>query len=201
MLIAIIALLVISVVLNVMLYQKNNTYELYLSQELNNMVSPLSSSILENEQILLKVLESEQITLEQADRLNSNFGEIGMRYQSILYMGINTNKISPGEISNRPTVELFRPLSDFFEAIIDNENELSVYRLNDKEYKQIENITHMHVELAKVIEEQVKGATTEGMTGEYWDNPNYKKSINNDHWIVVLKEIDSYSIYTLQLTK
>jgi hypothetical protein len=194
----IIPVLIISLIFNGIQYSNNKAYEAYLSQELNNMVSHLSSSILKNEQILLEVVDQKQLTKKQAENLYLNYRTIGIQHQELLFLGKNTNKISSGEILNRPATELMPQLRSYFEEFFDNNDDAtSIYTLSETDIKNIENITAMSEAVANAVRRFIPGATTDGMTSDYWNDPKVNNSLNHNYWIKVLQEIDRYSFHTL----
>ena len=193
-------LLIISLVFNGIQFSSNKAYEAYLTEELNNMVSRLSSSILKSEEILLDVVEQKQLTKEQANGLYRNLRTIGIHHQEILFLGQKTKKIAAGssEISNRTATELMPQLRSYFQHFFDEEAEdTATYSLSKNDLINIENIVIMSVEIADVIRNNIPGASTSGMPSEYWNDPKVRNSINEEYWINVLKAIDQYTFHTL----
>ncbi len=196
----IVPLLIISLVFNGIQFSNNKAYEAYLTEELNNMVSSLSSSILKSEEILLDVVEQKQLTKEQADDLYKYLRSVGLYHQEILFLGQKTKKIAAGssEVSNRTATELMPQLRRYLQHFFDeNAEETATYSLSKNDLKNIENIVIMSVEIADVVRANIPGASTSGMPSEYWNDPKVRNSVNEQYWINVLKAIDQYSFHTL----
>ncbi|MCP8615403.1 hypothetical protein [Salirhabdus salicampi] len=193
--IVVIPLLIISIIINVFLYQENQAYELYLSEQLRNTISPLSSSILRNEEILREIVAREKITATQVEDLNNNYYNIAKSYQTILHTGIKTKKIPPHYISNRPTLIFADELPNYFRSFVEESSvEIISHQFNHEEYKEILKVANLHFQLAELIDDKIVGAKTDGMTSEYWSYPHYNNAVSKTYWIELLSEMETIAI-------
>ncbi|MDX5474293.1 MAG: hypothetical protein LPK00_02045, partial [Bacillaceae bacterium] len=174
-------------------HYKNHHYEVYLSEELNTHLATLIISSFKSEALLKNIVESKQISSENAEELQNSFKNISSSYQLILYMGERTNKLN-GSISHIPSVTFSGELAYYVNAFINAED--NVQTLSDDEYAFFYRLNAMMGELVELMEENVDGVSPQGISqNDYWSNPAYKKSINKKHWILILEKIDGFPWY------
>lgn len=186
-------LLLVSLLVNAFTHYKNHHYEVYLSEELNTHLATLIISSFKSEALLKNIVESKQISSENAEELQNSFKNISSSYQLILYMGERTNKLN-GSISHIPSVTFSGELAYYVNAFINAED--NVQTLSADEYAFFYRLNAMMGELVELMEENVDGVSPQGISqNDYWSNPAYKKSINKKHWILILEKIDGFTWY------
>lgn len=200
----VIGLLMISVFVNYKYYKVNDRYELYLSGEMANQISPLATSIFENADILEKVLQDEVITRELTEVIESNFRQIGMQSQDILYQASRFDRIGH-EVKNIAALKN-SDIRYYFEKIKRDLDEGEKISLTHEQVEQIKVYKTLVDEYKKIIDNEliavpVKDSVSDniahihyGMPEGYWDAYR-EEGITHDYWVNIILKMANPSIY------
>jgi len=157
-----------------------------LSSEIKNGMSALSSSILENDEILERSIQDKQVTNINLNRIGLNYIQIKENYIRLkeiirhidnnFYKNLNSETtIILEEFSSYISMDILKNYRNEYKIIKDEKT----VNLTDEQIYAFEIMQKINSEWAKTIKENVKGATPVGMEQVYWDS--YKNAIKHNY--------------------
>lgn len=94
-----IALILVSI-LGVNKYIENERYESYISLDVANKISRITTDLLQNQKIYNDIIHSDTITLEQVELLYENNYSLGKKAQELEHLATSLKRIDREDISN-----------------------------------------------------------------------------------------------------
>lgn len=212
----IIALFLISAIA-VNKYIENQRYERYMSLQVANSISRLSTDLLLNREIYNNIIDLDTITLEQLELLEGNNNSLSMTTQDLRILAIDLKRIQHEDTSNA-TANNASDIGYFFRRLtwdkaenegIDIESRVNMlpdelsstaeFSLEKDEKKKIEMIRDLNERWINVVANNINGLS-EGQTFNpdiYFDS--YRdNAIKLDFWVdlIVQMEIETHEFLT-----
>ena len=184
------------IAVNIIQFKGNIGYEKYLSQKIQNSVSHLSSSILENDFILEEAINSREITNRNLNNLGINFLEITIKHRElndIYSIKSELKDVRPSTVQIADDCSMFismKMLGNYGNQYKIIKDEYTI-KLSDEYIESMKIMQKVIKEWANIINDNVVGATSDGMKSIYWDK--YDNAINNKYWKCILDELGDYN--------
>lgn len=191
-----IVILLVLITLNIIQFIENRNYEEYLSQKVKNSVSLFSSSILENNILLEEAINNQEITNRKLNRLGINFLSIANIHRELIEIyDIKSERknISPTTIEIADDCSMFismKMLGNYGNQYKIIEDEY-IIELSSEYLESLKIMQKVVNEWFNIINDNVVGATSDGMKSVYWEK--YDNAINNHYWIDILDELAGYN--------
>lgn len=189
------AILVISLVVNIRVISKQIKYERYLSNEIRNTFIPMINGILDSQDILEEIIETERISQVQYKILLNSYKDFTVGCGDLRYI---INQVNPRdyEYFNRGIqldiyyyLQMFGYEMNLHYGIIEN---IEFKELTNEELKKFKIIREVTGDYSDIFIKEL-GDTK---TGEVTNNEGksyYEYDINDEKWILVLQEIFKYN--------
>lgn len=188
-------------------YLEKQRYESYLSIQVANDFSRLSSSVINNEKMYNEILQSGTISLQEVMNLYHNNYEIVRIAQEYQNFAIDLRRLGRDEVNNSPSLNA-SDIAWFFQRLIWNiaeeegiEHSIEQfpyalgreenYSLDEEFLEKITVVNELNKRWVHVIETYVEGAKELSTSNPdvYFDK--YRDSaIKDDYWIDVVLQMD-----------
>ncbi|MCZ0701677.1 hypothetical protein J2T56_000115 [Natronobacillus azotifigens] len=188
-------------------YLEKQRYESYLSMQVENDFSRLSSSVINNEKMYNEILQSGTISLQEVMNLYHNNYEIVRIAQEYQNFAIDLRRLGRDEVNNSPSLNA-SDIAWFFQRLIWNiaeeegiEQSIEQfpyalgreenYSLDEEFLEKITVVNELNKRWVHVIEIYVEGAKelSNANSDVYFDK--YRDhAIKDDYWVDVVLQMD-----------
>lgn len=202
--------LLLAITIGVNQYFEKQRYERYLSLQVANDFSELSSAIINNQRIYSEILTTNEISFEQAESLYKNNYAIVRLTQNYQNLARLLKFVSDSELSNLPTNNA-SSIAYFFEHLIwgigENEGltnkenrvfhlpfELAAFgsfQLEDIDIEKIDKIRQLNELWVNVLTENITGVSSERIVDPDIYFETYKETaVKSRFWLDVVAKMD-----------
>jgi hypothetical protein len=170
--------------------KENIRYEAYLSDILSGKVSQMVSNISSLERTLAEVIDTQEITKNQASSLCSNFSSIKDRNREIVEIGVRLDKM-PRDNSDR-TIMTNAKMSEYFKKLSDALNPDEIDQLAPTQLEGFHEFLELIRSYKEIAKSDIHGITDTGVNGEYW-NRYFVDGVEKDYWVDLIDGMEEIS--------